>query len=181
MYKVIFKGDMEPIYLSYSEGEKLSRDLESGTVSGMITLKGNLITVSSIKAVLPNQSDPDSSDRRSHGIDIIDRINREYRQWRSSELAKPTAERAKNLNLARMVWRAHTGSADISPIIQAWIIDLQWAYLENNPTLVYANPICYKSFVPRATRPNNFLNAGMRMVDRICGEDKHHANYRSDS
>src|SRR5580693_2284545 len=118
MYKVIFKGDMEPIYLSYSEGEKLSRDLESGAVSGMITLKGNLITVSSIKAVLPNQSDPDSNDRRNHGIDIIDRINREYRQWRSSELSKPTTERAKNLNLARMVWRAHTGSPDIPPNIR---------------------------------------------------------------
>jgi hypothetical protein len=125
MYKVIFKGDMEPIYLSYSEGEKLTRDLENGSLSGMITLKGNLITVGSIKAVLPNQSDPDSNDRKNHGTDIIERVNREDRQWRHAQLALPVSERAKNLNLARMVWRAHTGNSDIPPNIQKWIIGLQ--------------------------------------------------------
>ena len=178
MHKVLFKGDIEPIFLPFHEGEKLMRDLEHGALSGMITLKGQLVTVSSIKGVIPNQSDPDSSDRKNAGTDVIDKINREYRQWRREQLRLPASVRANNLNVPRIVWRAHTGDANIPIDIQAQIIQLQTEYLTANPTLVYANPICYKKLIPKPTiRANPFTQFGLRLAERICSEDKQHANF----
>lgn len=142
MYRVIFKGDMEDMFLDHSEGAQLHDDLANNKLEGYINLKGNLVQASSIKAVLPNAIDPDSTESRQKGSDHIYQQNLQFDMWRAKRLALSPKERAQSITFFNFLCKTIRGrplTEEEIPEVQA--AQEQW-YIDH-PDFHNANPICY--------------------------------------
>ncbi len=143
-YKVIFKGDMEPIYLGAVEGKTLMDDLERGIVKGMINLKGNLISVGSVKAVVPNTSDPDSQDKKSEFTEMVYKENKNFKEWRAKRLTMTPKNRAQSTSFMNYLSQALRGrSLTDNEIVE--VRQKQERFFETHPDFHSANPTCYFS------------------------------------
>ena len=173
MYKITFKGRIDPIYVPDEKGELLKSQWLADSLPDRLEFSGRAILSSEIKAVEEGLNPEYDTSKVRDANEIIGDINREYLKWRRSQLQKSPAERAKNLNIPRLVWQSHTGEQTLPLDIAEKIIERQQKYLEENTGLVYANPICYRDLIKKTVEPNMFFNAGMRLAERICAEDKY--------
>lgn len=142
MYRVIFKGDMEDMFLDHSEGAQLHEDLANGKLEGFINLKGNLIEVKSIKAILPNATDPDSFSAKEKGNAHIYQAEVEFDMWRAKRLAMSPFGRAQDTSFFNFLCRTIRGrplTEEEIPVVR--IAQEQW--FDEHPDFHNANPICY--------------------------------------
>lgn len=135
---------MEPLYLTSMEGQQLMDDLKRGAVKGMIELNGNLISVGSIKAIQPDAGDPDRSSMKHDFQAMMDEIEQDTQKRKAQLLALSPKDRAQNIGLARVMWRAIKGR-DLEGEEKAAVIAAQERFFEKNPNWGEANPSCYLS------------------------------------
>lgn len=137
MYRVIFKGELNDVYLSFSEGDKLRRDLEEGTLEGYITLKGNTISTGAIKAIVL-----ESSKEKEDHMANIDEIGREFEEWKRRRLKLTPKERAQSTAFFDYLSQAFRGR----PLTEDEKNDVKIAqeqWFTEHPDFPRANPICY--------------------------------------
>lgn len=142
MYRIIFKGDMENMYLDESEGRQLAEDISRGNLSGYLKLKGSVVASASIKAVQPYFSDPDSGKLKERHMEKIAQDEREWQDWKKRRLALSPEDRAQTvgfMNLMCQVIRGRALTADEIPKVKL----AQKKWFEEHPDFHSANPICY--------------------------------------
>lgn len=142
MYRVIFKGGMEDMYLDYTEGKQLHDDLANNRLDGFINLKGVLVEAKSIKAILPNATDPDSRDSKQKGSDFIYNETIKFDKWRAERLAMSPVVRAQDVSFFNFLCRTIRGrplTAEEIPEVR--MAQEQW--FTDHPDFHNANPICY--------------------------------------
>lgn len=142
MFRIIFKGDVEDIYLDNFEGAKLMNDLQAGKISGHVNLGGSLVNAGSIKAVLPGSKNPDMNQKLEDASERLAENEREYAARKKYLLSLPPAERAKNTSLASLVWYAVFGRK-LTEDERKGVITCQRSFFERNPLYAEANPKCY--------------------------------------
>lgn len=142
MYRVVFKGDMEDMFLDNQEGRQLHDDLENNRLEGFINLKGSLVEVKSIKAILPNSSDPDSKESKEKGNEHIYNQNLEFDMWRAKRLSMSPFARAQDTSFFNFLCRTIRGR----PLTEEEIPEVRVAqeqWFTDHPDFHNANPICY--------------------------------------
>ncbi len=139
MYKIVFKGDLEPIYLNVHEGMKLADDLKNDALEEFVTLKGSTIATSSIKAILPI-----IEDEKTETMDKISEINSDWELWKKKRLALSPKDRAQSTSFMNLLCQALRGR----PLTELEVKDVQFSqqvWFEQHPDFHTANPICYFS------------------------------------
>lgn len=138
-FKVILKGNEDPIFLDFHEGLKLIEDMKAGRVTGMISLKGTLLSVSSIKMVVPEEdvsaAQLDAAERRATE-------EREWQDWKRSRRALSPKERAKDTSFFNFISQGLRGrplSKEEIPLVR----EAQEKYFIDFPDAHNANPTCY--------------------------------------
>lgn len=146
MFRVIFKGDMEDIYLTDAEGTQLMQDIENNTLQGFIRLSGRVVDAKSIKAVMPQSSDPDSSVDKDRGMEIIRESIVMFDSFKQDFLNMPVDMRCKEVGLADMLSVALRGRR-LTDEEKEEVAKRQRVFYEEHPDYAFANPICYKDLL----------------------------------
>lgn len=142
MYKVIFKGDLEPIYLSPVEGKQLMDDLKAGKLQGFIELNGQMVDSKSIKAVIPDQVDPDSQEKKSEFTEMVHEENRKFREWRAERLKMSPEKRAESTSFMNYMSQALRGrTLNHREVLE--VREKQKEFFESHPDFHTANPTCF--------------------------------------
>ncbi len=138
-FKVVLKGIEDPIYLDFTEGFKLMDDMKTGRISGMITLKGTLLSVGSIKMIVPEEDTSlamlDQAAKRA-------KEEKEWQEWKQMRKSLSPKERAQStmfFNLISQGLRGYPLSTEEIPLVQA----AQEKYFIEFPDAHDANPTCY--------------------------------------
>lgn len=165
MYCVKFKGGMEDMFLDHTEGKQLHDDLANNRLDGFINLKGSLVEVKSIKAIIPNASDPDSSTQKQSGSDYIHQQSIEFDMWRAKRLAMSPVVRAEDVSFFNFLCRTIRGR----PLTAEEIPEVRLAQEEwftTHPDFHNANPICYFKKA-ELTMPERHKDAAVPMKDLL--------------
>ncbi len=138
-YKIIFKGDMEPMVIDEKQADAMKAALAAGRV-GMVDINGLYFHIGSIKAIAPLE-DP-TSQAKDRGLKIIKHTNDAWEAWKQRRFEMTPKDRAQNTKLAELVWRA---IYDRKPTeAELFIIrDKQEKFFLANPDYAQANPVCY--------------------------------------
>lgn len=138
-FRVILKGEADPIILSFQEGQKLSDDLAAGRVTGMLKIAGNLVSVGAIKAILPEYDNSvavvDASDKRA-------KEDRDWNTWKTNRIAMSPKERARSTNFFDMISSALRGRR-LTELEKADVRFAQEVYFTEHLDAHVANPRCY--------------------------------------
>jgi hypothetical protein len=141
-YKIVFKGDIEPAYISDAKGAILAAKWQSDSIRGRIDIDGMLVEAASIKAIIPNASDPNQAERKRRGIEDLERMNGDFRAYRQRRLDLQPRERAQSVAMMNMVSQALRGrplSEDEIPKVR----EAQERFFVAHPTFHVASPTCF--------------------------------------
>lgn len=143
MYKVIFKGSVEPVVISMAAGDQLKAKLDRGDTTGYIDVAGSYVQVNTIKAVVPND-DSDTQGRREELTEQIAQADAEFKAWRQSRLKMSAKERAQSVAFFNYLCQALRGR----PLTNKEKDDVRSAqekWFTEHPDFHAANPVCYFS------------------------------------
>lgn len=139
-YKVVLKGEREPIYLESDVARKLMSDLQNGLLNGMVNLAGNLVDVGAIKAVISADDGP--SFGRLGGAEMIAGQEREWKEWKLRRLALSPHERAQTTGFMNYMCQAIRGrpltekeTEEVKVAQERWFVE--------HSDFHSANPACY--------------------------------------
>jgi len=147
-YKITFKGNVEPIFLSNEEGVQFYNDWFMGDLPERIKLKGMVVLSNTIKAIEENVKDPDASSVKQ-GWEIVQEVNDDFREFTAALLRQPAEERAQFTGIADMMWTSMTHEP-MTAEQKETVIERQTAFFKEYPNYAFANPKCYEDLIPKA-------------------------------
>ena len=182
-YKIVFKGDLEPMYVDTAKGENLQRVLDAGT-RGILKIDDIRIDASSIKAVIPGLSDPDNQSAKEHFMEKMEHDLREWGVERNRKMSQSPQKRAEDVQVARLVSYAVSGTFDVPQ----GLTERQQKFFGEHPDQTIASPTCYKDLLEEKLPPKSDMptmkqvvrEAAMRAADRILVADMQERNYLED-
>lgn len=189
MYAVYTRSKREPYYIEDDvKGQELSNKWMEGTLPTKVDLGKAVIESAQIKSIEANVRPEDNDDwweraaneKKNNLKQYYQKIDAEYEEYKQRRRLMSKQELAEDMALANLVWYAHTGSRKIPKDAAQAIVEAQRAYLEDNPNVTRANPICYKDIMLNAARktlkqdqPKPYMTqATMMLVARIISADK---------
>lgn len=154
-FKIVLKGEEDPIIIDYKEGMQLAEDIRNKKVTGLIKVAGQYITVGSIKAILPIQ------DVTAASIDLAERRAQEdyaWRMWKTERLAMSPKLRAHSTAFMDLMCQGIRGRR-LTEEEKVEVRAAQEKYFEEHPEAHNANPRCYFTELDishaKAGLPNN--------------------------
>lgn len=139
MYKIIFTGGLEDVYVETAKGMELSQDFKNGTMPDRIEINGMIVSSKSIKAIVPGIINPDAP---KGGFEYIADEKAEFTKWRQKRLALSPKDRAKDVSMFNFLSQALRGrnlTDEEVPKVQ----EAQEKWFENHLDWHNANPVCY--------------------------------------
>ena len=115
--------------------------------------------------------------QKNEFVDMVTETNSEYFAWHKQQREKPASEKAKNLNLFKLVYWAVTGSKEIPENMRKRVIEMQTDFLEKNPKRVYCDMHIFKNLTKSVVQNSNpeasnrFRKSAMDIVERSLAED----------
>jgi hypothetical protein len=177
MFTIKITGQDEPIRVEDIEGLRIQRAITQRDAPTYINIGQSMIRVSSIRAIVPATDENAQARRMQKAEETAETVEADYVRLRKKALAFTPKQRGRSLRVARLVYQSHTGEKRIPNKLARKIIKRQRAYLTENPNLTVANPLCYRDLIkPLKRTQSHFLHVGMRIVERIVGEDRAHAH-----
>lgn len=138
-YRIVFKGDLPDEYVDEGTGRKMADAWEQGTLSGRVSVNGNLYEVSAIKAIMSGFANPDTSSRHQTNTDEVRKIWDDFNQDKNRRLALTPEKRAQETGLAEMLFGAYKTTFPREEVIK-----LQQKFFETHPNFAQAKPTIYK-------------------------------------
>lgn len=150
MYRITFKGTLEPAYVPDGVGKILYEKWLDDALDPKIEIEnGRAILSNTIRAIEGGHSLPGVSGEKLQANTIENNETEEdYIGKRFSLANKPAEEKAKNLHIATLVWWSYTGQRNIPEEMKPQIEQRQLKFFKGNKRHAYANPICYKDLIP---------------------------------
>jgi len=180
MYGIYLRSQKEPIFVDNTLGEKLRADWVASRLPRRVEIGSWTGEAEQIKAIQKDDT-PAADDSRAKqledkmqdAVDYMREIDQEYWNDRLARMRQPISERAKNMRIPSLVWQAHTAQTSIPDNVKSEIEARQLAYLTENPTKSFANPIAYKDIIDNqpVQRRNTFSAALLRLAERQIQSD----------
>lgn len=175
MYKIIRKGNHEPLFLADDVGQVLFKKWAANEdLPPRLTVDNTVFLTADIKAIekLGKTEAERAPDNKQS--------EREYWEFRKKMLALPIETRATFMRIPNIVWVSLTNEP-MPNEIKTEIVKRQVEYFKENPKCMYASPKIYLDLMPKPKpqRPSETLNpiqnilptTAVDMVARIIQAD----------
>lgn len=140
-FKIVLKGEEDPIIIGYKEGIELAEDIRHKKVVGLIKVADKYITASSIKHILPIS---DSSSEKSGIQEKLMREGSEWAEWKEMRLKLTPKERAQSTAFMDLICSGIRGRK-LTEEEKKDVRMAQEKYFTENLEAHSANPTCYFS------------------------------------
>lgn len=172
-YAIYLRGRREPVVIGDNIGKVIQKNWAEGTLGKVVNLDGLTFERDMIRAIEANYRDVEGAEavKQKSTADAQAERAKEKLQWEQTMARKaslPPEEKAKDLNMARQVWWAHTMQMDIPEDIVPEIIERQLLWFRDNQKNAYANPLCYRDIIEKHKRKleTHFTVNAMNFIGR---------------